>query len=83
MNANETIKNILKFNETVLENTCNTFNVIFEKNQKFTEEALEKAAFLPEEAKSLTRKYLAAIKETQENFREAVLKGNEQFKNYV
>jgi hypothetical protein len=83
MNANETIKNILKFNETVLENTYNTFNVIFEKNQKFTEETLEKAAFLPEEAKSLTRKYLAAIKKNQENFCEAVLKGNEQFKNYI
>ncbi|MCB9481792.1 MAG: hypothetical protein H6680_08265 [Desulfobacteraceae bacterium] len=83
MNANEVVKNIIGFNENLLENTYKAMNVIFDKNQKIAEEALEKTAFLPEEVKALTRKYFAAVKETRENIRETIIKGNEQLKNYV
>jgi len=83
MNANEVIKNIIGFNENLFENTYKTLNVIWDKNQKITEEALEKAAFLPEEVKAMNRKYLEGIKQAGENIREAVLKGNEQLKNQV
>ncbi|MGE4520349.1 MAG: hypothetical protein AB7E04_12675 [Desulfobacteraceae bacterium] len=83
MNANEVIKNIIGFNENLFENTYNTLGVIWDKNQKIAEEALEKAAFLPEEVKSLNRRYLAAVKEAGENIREAVLKGNQHLRNHV
>jgi 2-oxo-4-hydroxy-4-carboxy--5-ureidoimidazoline (OHCU) decarboxylase len=83
MNANEVIKNIIGFNEHVFENTYKTLGIIWDKNQKIAEEAIEKAAFLPEEVKALNRRYLEGVKQAGENLREAVLKVNEQIKTRV
>ncbi|MDY0131915.1 MAG: hypothetical protein RBR53_04525 [Desulforegulaceae bacterium] len=83
MNQKEMFKNILSFNEEVLGNIYNSMVIIQDKTQKAVEEAMEKASFLPEEMKTLSRQYFAGVAQTRESIREAVLKGQEQMKTFV
>ncbi len=83
MTNTEIIKKTLKYNRITFENVYKTIVSVQEEGIKTTGQALEKAAFIPEEGKKVVHQWLAASKEAGEKFRKSVLKGHEQIEKYL
>ena len=70
------------YSKATIETFFKSVAVTQEQNKKIAGEAIEKAAYIPEEGKVVVQKWLNVSKEAGETFRESVLKGHEQIEKY-
>lgn len=83
MTNDQVVKNIFTHSRDVFENTYKAVNVVLERNQKFVEQALENAAYLPKEIREINQKWLNVGKEARQNFYQSVVNGHKKIEEFV